>query len=84
MNIIAGVVLGGTAIVGGKGTMTGCMLGTLLIVLVENSLILIGVPVIWKDVFVGVLIVVGTAVSAYQAEKTGHRKRRGHEVKEAS
>lgn len=84
MNIIAGVVLGGTAIVGGKGTMTGCMLGTLLIVLVENSLILIGVPVIWKDVFVGVLIVAGTAVSAYQAEKTGHRKRRGHEVKEAS
>ena len=38
MNIVAGVVLGGTAIVGGKGTLTGCVLGTLLIVLVENSM----------------------------------------------
>lgn len=74
MNIIAGVVLGGTAIVGGKGTLTGCMLGTLLIVMVENSLILIGVPVVWKDVFVGLLIVIGTAISAYQIG-TGYGKR---------
>ena len=46
MNIVAGVVLGGTTIVGGKGTLTGCVLGTLLIVLVENSMILIGVLVV--------------------------------------
>lgn len=74
MNIIAGVVLGGTAIVGGKGTLTGCILGTLLIVLVENSMILIGVPVVWKDVFVGLLIVIGTAVSAYQVASSGKVK----------
>lgn len=66
MNIIAGVVLGGTAITGGAGSLTGCMLGTLLIVLVENSMILIGVPTTWKDVFVGALIVIGTGVSAMQ------------------
>ncbi|MCI8525142.1 MAG: ABC transporter permease [Oscillospiraceae bacterium] len=66
MNIIAGVVLGGTAITGGAGTLTGCMLGTLLIVLVENSMILIGVPTTWKQVFTGALIVIGTGVSAMQ------------------
>lgn len=80
MNIIAGVVLGGTAIVGGFGTLTGCMLGTLLIVLVENSMILIGVPVVWKDAFVGALIVIGTAVSAYQSlhkgQAAGKKKKR--------
>ncbi len=74
MNIIAGVVLGGTAVVGGKGTLTGCFLGTLLIVLVENSMILIGVPVIWKDVFVGLLIVIGTAVSAMQSYRASVKK----------
>ena len=78
MNIIAGVVLGGTAMDGGRGTLTGCFLGTLLIVLVENSMILIGVPVVWKNVFVGMLIVVGTAVSAYQSYRRsishGNRK----------
>ena len=79
----AGVVLGGTAIVGGKGTLTGCVLGTLLIVLVENSMILIGVPVVWKDVFVGLLIVIGTAVSAYQATHSGTKRRTRTQAKEA-
>lgn len=76
MNIIAGVVLGGTAMIGGKGTLLGCMLGTFLMVIVSNSLILIGVPVIWKDVFVGLLIILGTAVSAYQVTKGNLTKRR--------
>ncbi len=66
MNIIAGVVLGGTAITGGTGSLVGCMLGTLLIVIVENSMILIGIPTIWKSVFVGALIIIGTGVSAWQ------------------
>ena len=67
MNIIAGVVLGGTLITGGRGTLFGCILGTLLIVIVENSLILIGVPTSFKSVFTGSLIIIGTGVSAYQA-----------------
>lgn len=74
MNIIAGVVLGGTSIAGGSGTLFGCMLGTALIVAVENSMILIGIPTVWKDVFVGALIVVGTGISAMQvtrAQKAG-------------
>lgn len=75
MNIIAGVVLGGTAMIGGKGTLLGCMLGTFLMVIVENSLILIGVPVIWKDVFVGLLIIAGTAVSAYRVTHVGSSKK---------
>lgn len=82
MNVIAGVVLGGTAMEGGRGTLTGCFLGTLLIVLVENSMILIGVPVVWKNVFIGLLIVIGTAVSAYQSYKQSisHGNRKTEEV----
>ncbi|AEC02466.1 ABC transporter permease [Parasphaerochaeta coccoides] len=80
MNIIAGVVLGGTAITGGRGTLLGCFLGTLLIVIVENSLILIGVPTSWKSVFTGLLIIIGTGVSAYQGMLMG--KKRGIGTKE--
>lgn len=75
MNIIAGVVLGGTAIVGGGGTLYGCMLGTALIVVVENSMILIGIPTVWKDVFVGALIVIGTGISAMQVTRAGRAGR---------
>ncbi|HIT70099.1 MAG TPA: ABC transporter permease [Candidatus Aphodomonas merdavium] len=84
MNIIAGVVLGGTAIVGGSGTLFGCMLGTALIVVVENSMILIGIPTVWKDVFVGALIVLGTGLSAMQvtrARKAGLRNLKKEAVK---
>lgn len=67
MNIIAGVVLGGVALTGGAGTLAGCILGTFLIVMVQNSMILLGIPTTWTNVFVGVVIVVGVAISAYQS-----------------
>jgi len=69
MMIIAGVVLGGTAITGGKGTLLGCMLGTILIVIVSNSLILLGIPTVWQGFFLGVLIIVGTGVSMFQVRR---------------
>ncbi len=76
MMIIAGVVLGGTAITGGAGTLTGCMLGTILIVMVQNSLILLGVPTFWQGLFLGLLILVGTGVSAMQVSRANDVKGR--------
>jgi len=69
MMIIAGVVLGGTAITGGKGSLLGCMLGTILIVIVSNSLILLGIPTVWQGFFLGVLIIAGTGVSMFQVKR---------------
>ncbi|HHY81740.1 MAG TPA: ABC transporter permease [Clostridiales bacterium] len=69
MMVIAGVVLGGTAITGGSGTLTGCMLGTILLVMVENSLILLGVPTFWQGFFLGVFIIVGMGISALQVSR---------------
>jgi simple sugar transport system permease protein len=69
MMIIAGIVLGGTSITGGSGSLTGCMLGTILIVIVQNSLILLGVPTFWQGFFLGLLIIIGTGVSAMQVSR---------------
>ncbi|MCI2147565.1 MAG: ABC transporter permease [Clostridiales bacterium] len=69
MNIIAGVVLGGVALTGGSGSLLGCMLGTFLIVMVQNSMILIGIPTTWSDVFVGAVIIIGVIVSALQSNR---------------
>jgi len=70
MMVIAGVVLGGTAITGGRGSLTGCMLGTFLIVMVQNSLIIMGIPTFWQGAALGVLILVGTGVSAFQVTRS--------------
>ena len=85
MNIIAGVVLGGVALTGGAGTLTGCMLGTFLIIMVQNSMILLGIPTTWSSVFVGAVIVIGVAISAYQAnhQGVGSHQHKGNAKKEA-
>jgi len=73
--VIAAVVLGGTAITGGSGTLTGAMLGTLLIVIVQNSMILVGIPTFWQGFSLGVLIIVGTGISAIQLTRARKRAR---------
>lgn len=73
--VIAAVVLGGVAITGGTGSLTGVFLGTLLIVIVQNSMILIGVPTYWQRFALGVLIIVGTGISAVQLMRRRKRQR---------
>ncbi|MGV8913581.1 MAG: ABC transporter permease [Rhodoglobus sp.] len=71
--VIAAVVLGGASITGGTGTLTGTMLGTLLIVIVQNSMILVGIPTFWQGFALGVLILVGTGISAVQLTRSRKR-----------
>lgn len=67
MLVIAAVILGGARMSGGIGTLKGCLLGTLLLTMVSNSLILLGISVYWEKVFIGTIIILGTAISAMQA-----------------
>ncbi|MGV6849804.1 MAG: ABC transporter permease [Marinibacterium sp.] len=69
LSVIAAVVLGGARLIGGYGTLTGTMLGVALIVIVQNSLIVVGIPTTWQSVTIGVLILLGTGVPAYRAKR---------------
>ncbi|MDT8857550.1 ABC transporter permease [Paracoccaceae bacterium Fryx2] len=73
LSVIAAVVLGGARLTGGHGTLTGTLLGVALIVLVRNSLIVIGIPSTWQSVAIGVLILVGTGLPAWQAKRAEAR-----------
>jgi simple sugar transport system permease protein len=73
MTVIAAVVLGGTRVTGGLGTLTGTMLGVALMIILSNSLILIGIPTYWTRVFTGAVIIIGTGVTAWQAGGSGRR-----------
>lgn len=57
LDVIAAVVLGGTRITGGSGTVLGTMLGVILITLVKNVLILVGIPSSWQLAIVGAFII---------------------------
>jgi simple sugar transport system permease protein len=73
LSVIAAVVLGGARLIGGYGTLTGALLGVALIVLVQNSLIVIGIPSTWQSVAIGLLILIGTGVPAWQAKRAAAR-----------
>ncbi|GGE06066.1 monosaccharide-transporting ATPase [Aureimonas endophytica] len=73
LSVIAATVLGGARLAGGTGTITGTLLGVALIVLVSNSLILLGIPSTWQSVVIGALILVGTGLPAYQARRAALR-----------
>ena len=81
MTVIAAIILGGTRMNGGVGTLKGCVLGTLLLTMVTNSLILLGVDVNWQKAFIGAIIIIGTAVSVMQSHGG---IRRGKAKKEAA
>ena len=59
--VIAAVVVGGASIFGGKGSVTGTVLGVLLIELINSSLITLGVPSAWDNVAIGALILLAAS-----------------------
>jgi simple sugar transport system permease protein len=71
--VLAAVVLGGARLEGGTGTLTGTLLGVALIVLVSNSLIVLGIPNTFQSIVIGFLILLGTGLPAWQARRAQRR-----------
>jgi len=64
MNVIAAVVVGGTALRGGRGTAFGTVVGAVLFAVLNNALNLLGVASYWQYVLTGVVLVAAIAVGA--------------------
>ncbi|MEM7537432.1 MAG: ABC transporter permease [Chloroflexota bacterium] len=69
LDVIAAVVLGGAQLTGGRGSVIGTLLGVALVVIMNNSLILIGVPSVWQRVVIGLIILIGTGLPAIQNQR---------------
>jgi simple sugar transport system permease protein len=62
LDVIAAVVLGGARVTGGTGSVQGTLLGVVLIVLIQNNLVMMGVPSTWQKVVIGAIILVASGV----------------------
>ena len=56
LEVIAMVVIGGTALIGGRGTIIGTVLGVLILRIMRNGIVLIGVPGLAYNIFIGAII----------------------------
>ncbi len=56
LEVIAMVVIGGTVLTGGRGTILGTVLGVLILRVMRNGIVLIGVPGLAYNIFIGAII----------------------------
>jgi len=85
IEVIAAVVVGGTALAGGKGNAWGAFMGVLVLGIISNALNILGVNPHWQYVMRGALIVFAvslTYVSSMRSESIGTNVEQAVEVKQ--
>ena len=66
MDVLAMVVLGGVSLSGGKGSVSGTLLGIILVALLSNGMILVGVSSYWKDLVIGSVFLISFCVTGWR------------------
>jgi fructose transport system permease protein len=65
LDSITAVVIGGTSLFGGRGSIVGTLVGALIVGVFRNGLALSGLEVLWQDFTVGVLIIVAVTLDQW-------------------
>ena len=71
LTVITAIVIGGTALEGGKGSMVGTAIGILLLGVISNGLTLLNVNTFWQDVTQGALLIAAVAFDRLRLKLSG-------------
>lgn len=74
LNVIAAVVVGGTSLFGGRGSIPGTLVGALVIGVLNNSLNLLQVEHFWQKVVLGGVILLAALLDAALSRLGGRRR----------
>ena len=69
LRVIASTVIGGANLMGGVGTAYGAFIGSALIEVIRNSLLLAGVDPYWQGTFVGLFIILAVLLGRAKAKR---------------
>jgi len=73
LDSIAAVVIGGASLFGGSGTITGTVIGALIIAIIQYGLVFVNVEPFWQFVAVGIVIIISVLVDQTQKQIGGAR-----------
>lgn len=77
LNVIAAVVIGGTSLFGGIGTIFGTVVGLFIPAVLQNGFVIVGVQPFWQQVAVGAVLIVAVYVDQVRraaAQRGGNTK----------
>jgi ribose/xylose/arabinose/galactoside ABC-type transport system permease subunit len=74
LDIIAAVVIGGASLSGGKGTVTGTLIGTLLIRFLRNGCTLLGISTNVQLIVIGIIIIAAVSLDRFTTSKNAQSK----------
>ncbi|MFY8154754.1 MAG: ABC transporter permease [Hyphomicrobiales bacterium] len=69
LTVLAAVVLGGASLMGGVGTVLGTILGLTLLCILQNGLVILGLPARWEGAVSGLVILIAVSASALEASR---------------
>ena len=73
MTALSAVILGGAALTGGKGTILGTFLGSMVIAILQNGMNMMSVGSYYQDIIIGLVLIVAVSIDAI---KGGSLKRK--------
>jgi ribose/xylose/arabinose/galactoside ABC-type transport system permease subunit len=69
LQAISAVIIGGTSLFGGTGSILGTLLGALLLNMITNGIVLMDVDLYWQNIVVGAVIVVAVGIDQFRRKR---------------
>jgi ribose/xylose/arabinose/galactoside ABC-type transport system permease subunit len=69
ITVIAAVIIGGTSLFGGSGTIVGTLIGASIMNVLTNAMVLMRISVYWQNIIVGAIIIVAVGFDTYRRKR---------------
>jgi ribose transport system permease protein len=66
---VAGVVIGGASLMGGRGTIGGAIIGTLILMTLENGLNIVGIQAFYRYIATGLILIAAVVIDQFTPER---------------